>query len=439
LGNAAFDSRAMYTADAINEIKNVFSFKIGTFFTIFLTGVLLGGSFVYLINMMVSNIGMYDYAFGLRDAVIYCCVSGIFSVIGASGVLVYHGETKDNPLGSGIFLLILLISCLTFAAMDFYPLSIGSILFFFMHTIDCLIVALATGGGILIVNNKWLKKLNDILPVWISNNGPLQFSRLKGINKGGIKCLLKDALKKGRFDTQDLILASNGSSVMLSSFYQGPFLIAPPTPPNIALTPQEFSNILQENQQNRAITGGSGAHNMIPSYQGTELFAFASYAHADRNRVYPIIEHLHGAGVRIWYDEGIDISKDWEEIIAVRLRKCASFVVFLSPVAATRPDVLNEIFFATTRWKNNEIQLLPVYLDEFTLPDKLFYAIGRIQGIMAASLPNIDEIATRLAGALMPAVKGAAPEGDGLARKIDELDKEFASWGAAEKKKDGKT
>ncbi len=41
-------------------------------------------------------------------------------------------------------------------------------------------------------------------------------------------------------------------------------------------------------------------------YEGNEKYIFVSYAHVDGDIVYPIIERLHDAGFRIWFDEGIE-------------------------------------------------------------------------------------------------------------------------------------
>jgi len=132
-------------------------------------------------------------------------------------------------------------------------------------------------------------------------------------------------------------------------------------------------------------------HIPIPfnAYTGADSFVFASYAHVDKERVYPLIKYLNERDVRIWYDEGIEPSKDWMEEIARKIMACKVFMVFLSPIAVTREDVLNEIALAEGRLKMHEIIFVPVYLDRFILPPKLQLAIGRLQAIIK---PDLEEI-----------------------------------------------
>jgi hypothetical protein len=140
------------------------------------------------------------------------------------------------------------------------------------------------------------------------------------------------------------------------------------------------------------------------AFQGSEPFVFASYAHTDKERVYPIIKHLHDAGARIWYDEGIPTTTIWKKIIAEKIMACSSFIVFLSPVAVTRKDVLNEISLAEKRYKKDEIQLVPLYLEDFSLTPELEYTFGRIQGLLASKF-HAAELHDRLFKALSAAVK----------------------------------
>jgi hypothetical protein len=123
-----------------------------------------------------------------------------------------------------------------------------------------------------------------------------------------------------------------------------------------------------------------GASRSIPfaAYAGSEPFVFVSYAHKDRERVYPIIKHLHEQEINIWYDEGIEAGADWRAQIIKNLRSCAKFIVFLSPYAVTRHDVLNEIAIAEKRFKEENVTMIPVLLDNFVLPDEIEYTFGRI-------------------------------------------------------------
>jgi transposase-like protein len=127
----------------------------------------------------------------------------------------------------------------------------------------------------------------------------------------------------------------------------------------------------------------------FPAYAGTEPFAFISYAHKDRNRVYPIIKYLHDMGIPIWYDEGLEAGSDWRGQIIKNLKKCSQFVAFLSPLSVTRHDVLNEIAIAEKRFKEENVPMIPVLLDNFVLPDEIEYTFSRINTINKQLLSEI--------------------------------------------------
>ena len=52
------------------------------------------------------------------------------------------------------------------------------------------------------------------------------------------------------------------------------------------------------------------------AYKGENPYIFVSYAHKDKDIVYPVIEELQNRGYRIWYDEGIEASEEWLNIWA---------------------------------------------------------------------------------------------------------------------------
>ncbi|MBR5015554.1 MAG: toll/interleukin-1 receptor domain-containing protein, partial [Clostridia bacterium] len=83
-----------------------------------------------------------------------------------------------------------------------------------------------------------------------------------------------------------------------------------------------------------------------PAYRGTEPYIFISYAHDDKDIVFPEIKRFNEAGFHVWYDEGISPGNEWTDEIANALEKCAVFVVMITPVSALRKNVLNEVNFA---------------------------------------------------------------------------------------------
>lgn len=79
------------------------------------------------------------------------------------------------------------------------------------------------------------------------------------------------------------------------------------------------------------------------SYIGTEPYIFVSYAHADTEIVFPIIEKLQKLGYRIWYDYGIPTSAKWKKEIEERIEKCNKFIFFMSRTSSSSYEVNTEI------------------------------------------------------------------------------------------------
>jgi len=123
---------------------------------------------------------------------------------------------------------------------------------------------------------------------------------------------------------------------------------------------------------------------------GQERFLYASYAHADKDRVDPILTHLLEKGVSVWSDEGVSSAETRREIIADKINGCAAFIVFLSPQSVTRLNVLEEIELAIRRYEKREIVFIPLYLELFKLPDELRFKIGALQAIIKPDLSDFQ-------------------------------------------------
>ena len=120
------------------------------------------------------------------------------------------------------------------------------------------------------------------------------------------------------------------------------------------------------------------------AYIGDEPFVFASYAHADKLDVYPIIDYLNNMNVKIWYDEGIPVSENWLRSIALNLERCKTFLVFVSPQILNSKYVKKEISFALKKQK----PFFAVHLKETTLPTELEFEMAGIQAMMKFLMPK---------------------------------------------------
>ena len=115
-----------------------------------------------------------------------------------------------------------------------------------------------------------------------------------------------------------------------------------------------------------------------PAYRGTEPYIFISYAHDDKDIVFPEIKRFNEAGFHVWYDEGISPGNEWTDEIANALEKCAVFVVMITPVSALRKNVLNEVNFALDEDK----PFLAIHLKETELKGGLKLRTGSTQAIL---------------------------------------------------------
>jgi hypothetical protein len=120
------------------------------------------------------------------------------------------------------------------------------------------------------------------------------------------------------------------------------------------------------------------------AYAGTEPYIFASYAHADKDGVYPEIARLNGMGFRIWYDEGIAPSRPWAREIAEAIDKCTFFLVFISPAAVTSEYVNREITYAI----DNRKHYLAIFLRETRLSKELAFLLNVRQHVFKYQLAD---------------------------------------------------
>lgn len=122
------------------------------------------------------------------------------------------------------------------------------------------------------------------------------------------------------------------------------------------------------------------------AYMGDEPFVFISYTHADKLKVYPIIDYLNKIGIHIWYDEGIPVSENWKKSIAENLERCSAFLVFITSHIIDSEYVRKEISFALKKKK----KFIAVYLKETKLPTELEFEIADIQSIMKYLIPKTE-------------------------------------------------
>ena len=126
------------------------------------------------------------------------------------------------------------------------------------------------------------------------------------------------------------------------------------------------------------------------SYSGDGSYAFISYAHADKVKVYKTIAAFRAQGINIWYDEGIPPAGEWVEELAQAIKKSTAFVVFVSHRSAGSRYVSMEVQYALSEQK----EILTIFLEDTKLPPGLSLCLQQFQSI-SVSEPNWIESACK--------------------------------------------
>ena len=104
-----------------------------------------------------------------------------------------------------------------------------------------------------------------------------------------------------------------------------------------------------------------------PTYSGTAPYGFISYAHADADRVLPVIGALGADRYRLWYDGGIEAGTNWPEVVASHLSHAGAVVFFLSARFLRSQNCVREVHYAVAERK----AMILVYLEPVALPEDL--------------------------------------------------------------------
>ena len=117
--------------------------------------------------------------------------------------------------------------------------------------------------------------------------------------------------------------------------------------------------------------------NQPKAYKGTEPYIFISYAHADSERVFPIVSALQERGYRVWYDAGIEAGTEWPEYIAEHLDGCSAFLAFISEASMNSHNCRREINFAIELRKEPMV----IYLEDVKMSLGMRMQLGSLQAM----------------------------------------------------------
>jgi tetratricopeptide (TPR) repeat protein len=113
------------------------------------------------------------------------------------------------------------------------------------------------------------------------------------------------------------------------------------------------------------------------AYSGTEPHVFVCYAHKDSDSVYSDLMQVHAKGIHLWYDEGISAGSSWRGEIATAIKGATKFLFYISESSLASSHCLREVDYALS----NDIEIIPVYLDDSGLPGELALVLNRVQAL----------------------------------------------------------
>lgn len=128
------------------------------------------------------------------------------------------------------------------------------------------------------------------------------------------------------------------------------------------------------------------------AYRGSEPFVFVSYAHLDAELAYPIISGLQERGMRIWFDDGLDVGDIWEDVIPDHVEQCAAMLCLISPHFMDSNNCLDEIHYA----KEQKKELLILHLEDTELPRNFRFRYERFHALKFSDYPDQSSLLEKL-------------------------------------------
>ena len=128
------------------------------------------------------------------------------------------------------------------------------------------------------------------------------------------------------------------------------------------------------------------------AYQGSEPHVFVSYAHKDSEIVYPIIARLQQSGLRLWYDEGIEVGSHWDRVIPQQILASVCMICFVSRNFLASENCLDETHFAKEKKKGP----LLIYLERAQIPIEVEFRTSRLHALSLEQFPNLDTLIRKI-------------------------------------------
>ncbi len=146
-------------------------------------------------------------------------------------------------------------------------------------------------------------------------------------------------------------------------------------------------------------SGGGGSAAIFSRSTAERPFLFVSYARADSERVYPMIEALQQKGVSVWIDRSLTTGNDWVSELEARLIRCRAVMAFLSTSFVASKHCGREMRVADALNRS----IIPIVLQDTEL-------FGSGLGFILSNIQRIDAARDSSLASLLGAIGTLAPE-----------------------------
>ena len=130
----------------------------------------------------------------------------------------------------------------------------------------------------------------------------------------------------------------------------------------------------------------------LSPYEGDKPYVFLSYSHEDAEEAAEIIGYLKKNQYLVWYDEGITPGDEWDENVAVHLKRCGFFLALMSNRYIQSQNCRDELAFARDYNKPTVL----VYLENTELPPGLDMRVGILRALYKKEYKDQNAFYTNL-------------------------------------------
>ena len=126
----------------------------------------------------------------------------------------------------------------------------------------------------------------------------------------------------------------------------------------------------------------AGSKERIKIYSGSDPYVFFSYAHANSDKVYPVIRKLDEEKYRLWYDAGIEVGANWPEVVASHLLHSGTVLFFVSERFLKSQNCMREVNYAVSEKK----RMYCIFIEDIKLPEDMAMQFSTVEKLHAENL-----------------------------------------------------